>query len=274
MLGLTVDAQDDATGKEVVTGTRIVVRTSNVGGSPLEVVSVVATGEAVKEGDVVLQLDSSRIEAEITSRKMSLFQARASIEKSKVELRNAELQLKSQLAEAQFEIEVARMELAEYREGLLPVRKLMHKVEVLKAEQNLRASKEAAESDLAKETELTLPNIELELARLRQKVFEGLTAPKELERLEGAVAAAERELVVGRTMMESDVAVARSKLAAWTERANAEAERVDHLISRLKLCQVKAPHDGVVAAGPAPVAEGSRVRQGQVVLIITSERDR
>ncbi len=90
-------------------------------------------------------------------------------------------------------------------------------------------------------------------------------------KLEAEVELAQLKSMIGRALHESAVALARSRLAASQARRDAEAQRLDDLKDQLNHCHVKAPHDGIVHAGPVAIRKGSRVRRGQVVMVLVPD---
>ncbi len=239
-VGLIAEPQEGAASKDAVVGTQIIVRARNSYGKSLVVTSIATFGQRVKEGDLLVQLNTSHLDTAISERKTASHSAQATAEASKIDLRNAELRHHAHVASAQFQIELAELELTEFKEGILPVRRLAFGLEVLKAEQNLRTVKAVVKSGGAGDAALKAPTAELELAKLRQHRFKAYTARKELKKLEGAVAAAKRKSAVDRSVLASEVDKAKSSLARWQAIAHAETSRVDHLVKQLDLYRLRA----------------------------------
>ncbi len=133
-LGIVAAEQDGGVAKKTVSGTQIVVSARNQGSNAIEVVAVVETGQRVKNVDLLIQLNGSHLDAAISERKNASYAAMASAEAFKVELRNAQLQLEAHASESKSKVDLAKLSLVAYEEGVLPMQKLALNLEVLKAE--------------------------------------------------------------------------------------------------------------------------------------------
>lgn len=170
------------------------------GSSGTMILDIVPEGTYVKEGDFLVRLDSSWLEAERTKQEIACAQSEAL------------------LAEAQNALETAKINLKEYLEGQyrLEEKKIQNEIllasqEVSRARENLAYSERLAAKGYITKQQLEAESFalqkaqnELEAAQLKLKVLQEYTKPKRVKELESEIKTAEARLAARRQAYELD----------------------------------------------------------------------
>ena len=220
------------------------------GGSSV-LLSIVPEGAMVHRGDILAVLDSSEYEELLRQQQMT-------VERSRADHRQAEL-----------DYEIALLAVREYREGSMT-----------EAVKDFERSVALAESDLAR------INDRLEWARRMKKkgyVAASLVANEEYNHAQalfnlGEERAAYRlytDWMAPRALrnLEIDVLAAEATLKYQRSRLNRNLERLAKLERQVKLCTIRAPHDGFVIYAndqrrEVRIEEGMYVRQKQNLMYL------
>ncbi|MEL7500785.1 MAG: HlyD family efflux transporter periplasmic adaptor subunit [Planctomycetota bacterium] len=217
------------------------------------VTSVIKGGTNVRPGDLLVQLDTKRIEDAIGKNSTDAFVAKATFERTKADLARAELAIEA------------------YLEGT-------YKSELKRLEQNLALAKSnlktVQESFLNTETfylkgyvnkyELQSAQLSVEQATLVLKVRQ-----KEIDVLNDYTKVMELEILNG------NLKSLRSKFKADEAGLRLDESRRDKAIEELDYCEVRASRDGLVIYPSSAewketpdVTEGGFVRHDQVMLLM------
>ncbi|MGY8767031.1 MAG: efflux RND transporter periplasmic adaptor subunit [Pirellulales bacterium] len=218
-----------------------------------EVLWVIPEGSEVKEGDLLVRLDSSGLEEEHVRQKMDVTQSIAS------------------LAKAENEMAAAKIALLEYTEGLF------------KQEE----SKLKAAIVLAKETRRKAEEYYLYSARLAAKGYvtslqlEGDRFAVDKAQIELEKADQELKVLVKYTFdkkvkgLDSDIKVAEADLGAAKERRLLEDQMLAFFQEQIDNCRIKAPQSGQVVhanikssrgSSEFVLEEGASVRERQTLI--------
>ncbi len=230
---------------------RCEVESNNTAGTAI--LRLVPEGTAVKEGDFLIELDSSALEKERIQQQIIVNTS------------------ESLMIQAQNVYETAVIARREYLEGTFEQEKQLIESEVFVAEENLRRameylqySRRLLEKGYIKELELEADAFavekskkELESARTKLRVLEQFTKPKMLKQL------------------ESDIETAKAKWAAEQSSYELEVRKLDDIKDQIGKCIIQAPGDGIVTyahrrdrRGDSDfvVEEGAVVRERQVLV--------
>lgn len=208
------------------------------------ILSLVPEGTMVKKGDVLCSLDASRYEEALRLQEIFVGQVRADFTK------------------AELNLEVAKLAVGEYRDGLMEqsLKALKGQIALTRADHERavdrfgwarrmlqkgylsRAQVGTEESNLA-HIEHKLKMSETELQR-----FEVWTAPKSLK------------------ILDADVLMAQSIYTYHTSRRAAAEERLQFYKGQVEACSIKAPHDGFLIYYVYPQFPDYRVKEGAMVL--------
>ena len=188
------------------------------------IVTILPEGRRVKAGDVVAQLDASAYEEEERSQKIRFLQARSYVE------------------QAESMLEVARIALREYRDGIFPqdlqlIRQYIESCEIERSRSagNLKWSREMLAMSYRTPFQVKSDELSLQQADIALPEANGMlrrlsewTAPKLIKQLEANVAA-----------IESDLLTQKASFSL-------EDQRLKRLQRNIAHCTVKAPGDGIV----------------------------
>ncbi|MBN1852215.1 MAG: efflux RND transporter periplasmic adaptor subunit [Pirellulales bacterium] len=214
---------------------------------------IIEDGKEVKKGDKLVELDSSALEDQINTQKITYNKARAA------------------LIQAQKNFEVAQIAVKEYIEGTFVKELEDIKTQITIAEENLQSSQNSRDysvrmfrrgyiSELEmKSQQFAVRRAELELnsAKMARDVLEKFTKEKMLEEL--------------RSQVETSQAALESEQASF----ELEESKLKRLETQLKSCMIYAPQDGMVVYAnevgrhgqqSVTIEEGAMVREQQDIL--------
>jgi HlyD family secretion protein len=115
----------------------------------LQIVKLAADGSAVKQGDVVVEFDTSKTKSDLDTYNSSLKSSEAEIEQAKAQARLAEEEDTTGLMKARFDLESAKID-ASKAEIVSQIEGAEAKLKVADAEQSLREAEEKSKADDAK----------------------------------------------------------------------------------------------------------------------------
>jgi HlyD family secretion protein len=231
------------------TTTTSIAASSSGGSSTL--ISVIPEATEVKKGDVIARLDASNYEEMLRQQRIVVEQAKASH------------------LQARLDVEIARIALKEYIEGLVAETIEQMKADIALARSNLTQATERLEwtkrmKDKGYASLATLETdkqnfMTMDLALQRQlssyDLFERFTLPKT------------------RKTLEADITTSQTTLDSEQVKLNKQVERFELLKRQVDRCTIRAPHDGVVyyyfdprprpGQDPIVIEEGMPVYQEQ-----------
>ena len=225
-------------------------------GASTRILSVIPDGTRVKKGDILCKLDSREFEEMVRLQKINVERAKAD------------------KLQAEMELDVAKISVEEYRNGLAKqqIQSLKGRIALAQTDSSrLAARLEWARKMLDKgyiskssvmmeEMSLQRSDIALTQAEIQLNTFEKYGLPKHLHQLQ-------------------------TRITTLQTNAQMETERYDRYLERLALyekqienCTVKAPHDGLAVYandddGDSRIEEGSSVRQGQDIFYLPDLTD-
>ena len=251
-----------------------------------KIIFIVPEGTHVQEGDVVVRLDPSKIEEDIAKQEIEVNQAHGRVEASEQQLAVQLNKNESDLAAAELELTLAKLDLDKYLEGEYKVSMSETKGQIALA----RAEYEQVKDKLEHTRQLVkrgfrsreqLQAIEQEVERSRfflerderkLEMLETFDHRRKLTELEAKSVEAERKLVRAINSAKAEEAKARSEF----ERAKAGAELAEKQLSNLReqlaKCTITAKQAGVLAysneetwRSDGQIREGATVYQRQKI---------
>jgi HlyD family secretion protein len=224
------------------------------------ILDLVDEGTVVEPGEVLVKLDSSALEDRKVAQDIAVQNARAALTKSEQNLQIQQSQNASDIAAAEQNLDFAKTDLDKYKEGDGPKKaqeaeeaiKLAEQEEV-QAKDKLNWSKILLDQEFLTRSEYESDflaheraRIKLEQARRTKDLFVRFDDPKEVKRLEAAVAEAIRELervqlqAAARLVdLTADVGTNKAKLGL-------EVEKFDKLVDQIAKSTILAPVAGYV----------------------------
>lgn len=234
-----------------VTEIRSLVKSKNTSG--IAILRIVPEGTRVKKGDFLVELDSSALDAERTSQKILVSDAKA----AEVEAHN--------------NYDVAVIAKREYLEGTYLQDRQTAESEQFVAEENLNRAKEyftysqkLASKGYVNENQLEADRFavekamkDLDASKTKLKVLDEFTKPKQVSTLESAIL------------------IAKAKWEAAQNSHQLELEKLEDLDDQIAKCTMTAPEDGIVKYAHNTdnrgdqqfiVEEGAVVRERQIII--------
>jgi HlyD family secretion protein len=214
---------------------------------------VVETGTIVEPGDLLVRLDTKNIDDTLSTQQTKVHESRATFEKSKANVAEAEIAIDA------------------YLEGTYKTQELALQRQVEVATENLRTAqtmrdqsealfKKGYVTDLEVEgNQLTVTQAELELKvkQVELEVLQKYTKEMRMETLQGNLKAS------------------HSKMEADQAGLNMDQIRLDRALEELKACEIHAERGGMVIYPSAAawkntpdITEGATVRKDQVLLLM------
>ncbi|MDA1259775.1 MAG: HlyD family efflux transporter periplasmic adaptor subunit [Planctomycetota bacterium] len=254
------------------------------------ILEIVEEGSFVNEGDVIVQLDVAQLLERKVAQDIALQNAQAALTTAEQRLAIQHSQNASDIAQAEQKLEFAKTDLTKYEEGNWPNDQAAAKEAITKAEMELTQAQERLywSEKLNKEDYITRTELEtdqlnhnnaairLEQSIRNQDLLERFDNPKEMARLGGAVAEAERELervnlqAAARLVdIDADVRTSRAK-------AQLESQKFTKYVDQLVKATIRAPVSGYVVykrtdswRGSGDIIQkGSEVQERQEILAI------
>ena len=237
----------------VESATNVNVKCEVAGGS--SILWIIQDGEQVKQGDKLVELDSSALEDQINTQKISFSKAKATF------------------IQAQKNCDLAQISVKEYVEGTFKRELQDAETQITIAEENLRSSKDSRAYSQSMFERGYISSLELE-----SQQFAVQRGQLELDSVNTAKEVLEKFTKV-KTLTELTSTVETAKAALDSEQAALELEegKLKRLEKQLKSCIIHAPQDGMVvyaneyrghhvAQQTVAIEEGAAVRERQTIL--------
>tara|TARA_B110000438_G_scaffold298489_1_gene346848 strand:- start:1766 stop:3229 length:1464 start_codon:yes stop_codon:yes gene_type:complete len=254
-----------------------------------QVLYLVDEGTSVVKGDLVAELDASklverRIEQVITSEAATANYVNAQQEYSIQESQN-----KSDIAKAELALSFAKIDLEKYIEGDWPQQLQgadesieLAKEELAQAQDKLEWSIKLSEKGFLTRTELESDQLQhnrmtiMLQQQLRAKnLLEEYDNPKQLEMLKSAVVEADSELARVKLQAQAYIVNKETARIAARSRSKLEDEKLLKFESQISKAKLYAPDDGIIVYARAQgrrseeiIEEGTMVRERQELLSI------
>lgn len=279
------------------------VRSDGINGTPI--VWIIENGSSVKEGDLICELDSSAIQAELDEQLLDTEEARSAHVQAKANLENQEIQNTTAEDKAELDVRLAKLELEMFQDtdvgsGKLELELINRQIddlnnEIMAARMNreLRFNEKqgietlfklgyAGKSELDRSKLSYLQSTADYAAKLNRLNTQRASAKKlekfdqEMQRLEleGKVRTCQQALKQVQLTNQARLAQMKGVYTSRTEQLKKEEERLERYRTQLAKCKIYAPQDGMVAyAAPrssrdSEIAEGLPVRPRQHILSI------
>jgi HlyD family secretion protein len=276
----------------------------NSGSSGITIIYIVPNGSVVEKEQLLVQLDSSAIEERLESETLEFQSDKSTLLQAEARKKNQITQNETSIAEAKLALELAKLDRQMYvdeQSGAfkLSVEEIERQIDdtrnsileaqaALKLQETEKAGIEElfrlgykGQSDLDQsrfafmksEAALAAAVNRLSNNEASRRQLKTYQYQKELLRLDGAVATAERQLKQVQVTNESELAQVDAQVFESQERVNRQKSRIMQLQRQLDNCKIYAPHSGMVVYAQAEdsnslIAEGSVVRQRQELLTL------
>ena len=256
---------------------------------------LVPEGTQVKKGDLLVELDGSRLEDDRIQQQISVDNAEASFIRARENLAVVKNQAQSNISKAELDYQFAQEDVKQYVEGL-------HPKEVKEAESNITLASEELERAREKimwserlfaekyisQTELeadrlthnrTQLNYELAVASLQ--LLQDYTSKRKLAELESNVDQMRMALERINLQANADIVQAEADLKAKETELRQQRSKFEKLEQQLTKTKIYAPRDGLVVYATSvqgggrhrrtePLQEGQAIRERQELIYLPS----
>ncbi len=235
----------------------------------LSVVSAVEHGTKVEKGEIILQLETEKIEKAIRDQKAAMPIAELTLKATERELEVSEKTTPMSLEDSRRSKMEAEADLAYFEDVTLPMRKRDEKEDlkyyessVAYAEEELKQLKKMYENDdVTEETEeIILERAQnsvdrsrwmLEQARTRMERSLNTSIPREHDSMKRSMEKRQITWRTGEQSMREGLEKKRLETAQARRAHEKSVEKLEEMEKDLKILTVRAPHDGVVYYGAA-----------------------
>jgi HlyD family secretion protein len=224
------------------------------------ILSLVEEGTHVKEGELLVELDSSRLLDDRIDQEIRVQNAEAAFIRARENLAVAENKAQSDVELAELTFDFAKQDLKKYMEGeyLNELKEAestitLAKEELQTAEEKLKWSRELHAREYISQTELQIDELvahkkklDLELSENELQLLEDFSHPRKLAELESDVRQAEMALERTKRKAKADVVQAEAELRAKDSEYRRQKDKLAKLEEQIVKTKIYAPADGLV----------------------------
>ncbi len=256
---------------------------------------LVEEGTVVKKGELLVELDSSRLLDERIDQQIRVQNGEAAFIRARENLAVAENQAQSDIDRAELTFDFAKQDLRKYTalEGEYQNQRkeeesriTVAKEELKIAEENLDWSKKLFKKEYISRAELQIDmlnvekqGLDLELAENSLRLLEDFTHPRMLAELESDVKQAEMALERARRKAKADVIQAEAELRAKESEFKRQKDKLKKNEEQIEKTKIYAPADGLVIyatsaqtkhwrSSDEPLDEGREVREREELIYL------
>jgi HlyD family secretion protein len=257
------------------------------------ILSLVSEGTKVQKGDMLVELDSSKLLDQKVDLQIQEQNAEAAFIRAREDLAVAENQAKSDVNIAELTLDFAKQDLKKYIEGEYPnelkeaeARITLAQEELQRVEETLKWSEKLAQEKYLSQTELqadelavSKKRLDLELAKNNRDLLENFTHGRKLAELESNVKQAEMALERTTRKARADVVQAEAELKAKESEFERQKDKLKKNEEEIKKTKIYAPADGMVVYATSaksggfrhleePLKEGQEIRELQELIYL------
>lgn len=264
------------------------------GESGTGILKIVEEGARVSGGQVLVELDSSRLRNDLTTQQIKVEEASASRTQAEEEMKIQESQNASDIADAELKLEIAKLDLEKYDDpkgeysqkvnelqGNVTVAKedLTRSIEKLKYQERMIVKGYATQTELdADRIAKIKAELALKVAEEKLNVLEKFEKKRQLAELQANVKDYARELERVQQKAKNAMTQKAADLKAKELTFTVEKDKYEKLERQIEACIIKAPRDGLVVyantrsggfrgSGNEPlIYEGAKVRERQAII--------
>jgi HlyD family secretion protein len=253
------------------------------------IISIVAEGTYVKQGEILVELDSSELKDRVNQQEVTYQNNEFAFIQAKENLSIQQSLVESQIKEAELRVEFARSDLEKYIEGDAPQQIntatnaiIIRREQLQRAQDKLEWTQQLFKKGYASKSEQEADGLSLVQARIAVdqaeedlRLFRKYDLPKSQRRLESAWDQSKLELDRLRQRTSNQLAQAEANLRTSQRALELTHEKLKELKQQLENSKIKAPQDGLVVyasssgfgdRGQMLIEEGAQVRQRQEII--------
>lgn len=257
------------------------------------IIFLVDEGARVKKGDLLIELDSSKLQDQQIQQQITVQNAEANFIRARENLEVVKNQAQADVAKADLDARFAVEDLRKYKEGDYPnqVRAAENKVtisdeELARATDKLKWTKRLFEEKYVSESEEKADELsqqkarlDLEVAQSELELLNKFTYKRQVDQLQSSVDQTAMALERAQRKAAADVAQAEADLKARESEFNRQKTQLEKTIQQIASCKMLAPTDGLVVYPTTtnrggrggmqePLAEGATVRERQDLIYL------
>ncbi len=256
------------------------------------ILSLVKEGTRVKQGDLLIELDASRLQDELIDHQIRVQNSEAAFIRARENLAVTRNQAGSDVEKARLEAQFAKEDLKKYREGEYPqqlkeseAKITIRKEELRRAEEKLEWSRVLYKEKYIPQTELQADELaaqkaqlDLELAETDLNLLEDYTHKRQLDELTSQVRQTDMALERAERKASADVVQAEAELRAKDSEYQREQSKLAKIEAQIEKTKIYAPIDGLAVYATSaqanwrgnaePLAEGQEIRERQELIYL------
>jgi len=245
---------------------------------------LVPEGTEVQKGDLLAELDSSKLIDSKARQQLAVLSAEAAYVKARENLEVTKSQSNSDIAKAELTYKFAELDLLKYQDGEYPQEVQQAQSQITLADEVLQRAQDKKKwsSRLHEEKYISLmeyqadelafnrAQIELELAEGKLKLLQEYTHNRKIEQLRSDIEQAKMALDRTKLKASSDITQAQADLVARESEFERQKDLLQKMNTQIEKCKLVAPVAGKVVyattgqspwRGRGPLDEGREVRE-------------
>ncbi|MBS0265202.1 MAG: efflux RND transporter periplasmic adaptor subunit [Planctomycetes bacterium] len=254
------------------------------------ILKIVEEGSLVEAGEVIVELDSSKLRDELLLQQIRLDAAAAALKNAEADRQIQVMQNESDTAAAKLKLQLAQLDLKSYQGGEYAQQKHLVSSEIAIATEYFHRAQERWEFTTqllrkgftttkvldADRVAVAKTQVDLAAVKCKEQVLDGYKHRRSLAELESNVAFYQRE--IGRINLRclAMLAMRDRSLLARKRQHFLEKQRFDKLQAQIAACTIRSPRAGMVVyanqleggrAAPSPlIYEGATIRERQPII--------
>ena len=254
------------------------------------ILSIVPEGNEIKKGDLLIQLDASRLQDEKVDQEIRVQNAEAAFIGAREKLEVTKNQAESDVDKAKLLFQFAEEDLKNFMDGEFPkqlkeagARITLAQGVAARAKEKLTGSVRLAEKNFITSSELEADKhedlkaqLDLELSEDDKRLLTDFTYKRELAQLESDVRQARMALERTERKASADIVQAEAELKAKDSEFNRQKDKLEKNKQQIEKTTLYAPADGLVVYATSgqgggrgntePLADGQVVRERQELI--------
>ncbi|MGQ0636737.1 MAG: hypothetical protein ACT4QC_19170 [Planctomycetaceae bacterium] len=254
------------------------------------IIMIVDEGSSVKEGDILVELDSSRLRNDKIAQEIVVTQAQSAMDQAEKNVEIQKTQNDSDIAAAKLKLELAELDLEKYNDGDYEQEKKGIEGEISLAEEDLIRANEKyvftqrlIKKGYATQTELEADRIAtkkaentLNVAIEKKRVLEEYAKKRQQAELTANAKEFVREVERAELKAQAALDQYESDFKAKKLTYEVEKERLQKLLTQIVQCTIRAPCDGIVVyantrsgfrgSSEPLIFEGAKVKERQQII--------
>jgi len=252
------------------------------------IIYLVPEGTYVKQGDLLVELDSSDTQDRVNQQEINYEQARFALVMAKEQLAIQKISGEGDEASAELKLELVETDLQRFLEGQAPQQKRNLENDIQAAHENLLVAQERLDwseklhakgyetkSNLDRDR-LTVSQYKARLAQTEQAlwIFDTFDFVKQKRQLESSVEYAKRDLQRTKLQANRRLSQIEADVTAQETTVDLSLKKLERDKAKLAACKILAPQDGLVvyagdshrSSSESPIEEGATVRTRQEII--------